>query len=1064
LKKYLLFLLFGIAAIFSAERAYAGGPYTYTWTGSTTTGVWNSSFSWSCSPAGGTYPGTSATDIAIINKSSGTLKFTFNNTTALTLNLASIQETGSTEIMSINTTSTGTGTPAVNINVTSVSLGSNTSSLSFLGKGTIAVGSGGISFSNDASFICGSATDSTTTVSLTTATVTCGNNSGGIFNYGTFNVTSSSVTTAAGSQINNESTGTFNVTSSNIFVGKSTAPTTYGLTNSKKFNLTASSIYLNTNPSSMENTPTGVLNMNASAIYITPNNNIEVDNYGTINATTGSNIIAFQAGGSDDKFYNYGTIIAGSGTTSVCTITLAGTRGYLVNTSGTYSSTTYNGTFTLGSGSSIQFDSGCSDCEVQNPTTCASCTFTLASDANSSATIYQIPSSSSCVGNFSVQRYFTGGNTKAATRYVYRNYRIISSAVHNSAQLNSNNVFGLNYIVGATAGLTTTASSTTNIFVTGCTGGSTATGNPSLYLFDETKTPSNASFTSGNFVGVTNISTSSTTGSITTSGGATSYGLPVGTGLLMFDRGAASSWTSRTHSPYMAPESVTLTATGLINQQNIAVKQWKNGSGTLSYTGSGTTGNYKIRGLNLVGNPYPSSINWDLFATSGTTGIVGTAIGKTIWVFNPTTDQYNTYVSGNGGVGKGLDLTTNTGNTKANIIASGQGFFVQASSSSAALTFYETAKTLTQPPSSFLMLDAMPSANTTAASLQYMRLVMRMDSINNDDMLVMFNPAASTKFDMMEDAAYMMGNGAPEHLASFSSDSVMLAINKVPFPNLTPLVIPLSVSATASGQFTFERQEFQSIPKLYNVWLMDKFMADSLDLRANTKYVFNLDVTDTTSFGKNRFSLVIRQNPALMVHLLNFTGTKATGGAQIAWKTENEENYTNFTVQRSADGGKTFAAIDAVTSGSLGSYGFLDTNPPAGPDTYRLQMQDLNGTITYSNVVTLIYGNSSNSGSGNISVYPNPATSQINLVINKTVSVSTSNNLTLQQSLSAIPTGTGSYGIKIISMTGNIITDTSSSATTWQNDISKLLPGTYIIQVINNGDKSVVGSSTFVKI
>ncbi len=1058
-------MLTAITAILFVNSAYAAGPYTYTWKGSSTGGIWTSTLGWTCSPSGGPgYPGTLSTDVAVINMSNGNIKFTFSNTAALTLNLASIQETGSTEVISINTTSTGAGTPAVNINVNSVSLGTNTSSLSFIGKGTIAVGSGGISFANDASFICGSPTDATTTVSITSASVTSANNSGGIFNYGTFKLISSSFTTSNGSQLNNESTGTFNETSSHIYISGSSSTSAPGFQNSNIFNLTSSDLTLNVNPSVAQNNATGVINMNASTIYFSPNNNENFYNFGTINATTGSNAITMQAGLMDGNFYNYGTVNAGSGTSSVCTVTLAGTRGKFLDTAGTVSGVTYTGaTFNLGSGSSIKFDASCAGngCLVANSPTSS---FTLASDANSSATIYQIPSGSYVTGKYIVQRYLTGGSTKSNNRYVYRNYRIISSPVHNANKLNSNYVFGLNYLVGPTAGKTTTASSIINVFVTGATGGSTASGNPSLYLFDETKTPSNATFTSGNFVGITNISTSSTTGSITTSGGATSYGLPIGTGILFFDRGAATNWATRTVSPFLQPESVTLADTGAVNQQSVTVKQWKTGSGNLSYTGTGSTGNYKIRGLNMVGNPYPSSIDWDQFHTSGTTGIVGTAVGSTIWVFNPTTDQYNTYVAGTAGhVGKGLDLTTPTGNTSANIIASGQGFYVQASSSSAALTFYETAKTLTQPSTGYLMLDAMPAANATA-SLQYMRLVMRKDSINNDDMLVMFNPVASTKYDMMEDAAYMMGIGAPEHLASFSSDSVKLAINKVPFPNLRPLVIPLSVSAAASGQFTFERQEFKSIPKLYDVWLMDKLMADSLDLRANTKYVFNLDITDAASSGDDRFSLVVRQNPALMVHLLNFTGTKSTGGAQINWKTENEENYTNFTVQRSADGGKTFDTIDAVTSGALSSYGFLDKNPPVGSDMYRLQMQDLNGTITYSNVVTLIYGNSPAHGSGNISVYPNPATSQINLVINKTTSVSTSNNLTLQQSLSAIPTGTGSYGIKIISMTGNIITDTSSSATTWQNDISHLLPGTYIIQVINNGDKSVVGSSTFVKI
>jgi len=82
------------------------------------------------------------------------------------------------------------------------------------------------------------------------------------------------------------------------------------------------------------------------------------------------------------------------------------------------------------------------------------------------------------------------------------------------------------------------------------------------------------------------------------------------------------------------------------------------------------------------------------------------------------------------------------------------------------------------------------------------------------------------------------------------------------------------------------------------VWLMDNYKKDSLDLRHNTTYTFDMS-DDPNSYGPNRFQLVIRQNPALGVHLLNFAANKASGGAQVVWKTENEQNYTNFTVERS---------------------------------------------------------------------------------------------------------------------------------------------------------------------
>ena len=80
-----------------------------------------------------------------------------------------------------------------------------------------------------------------------------------------------------------------------------------------------------------------------------------------------------------------------------------------------------------------------------------------------------------------------------------------------------------------------------------------------------------------------------------------------------------------------------------------------------------------------------------------------------------------------------------------------------------------------------------------------------------------------------------------------------------------------------------------------------------------------------------------------------------------------------------------------------------------------------------------------------IIVYPNPASSVINLAI--------------PQSNSPV-----SYNIQIVNNMGAIIKTSASSQPSWQGDVSQLLPGTYIIRVLNTNDKSIVGKSTFVKL
>jgi len=87
-----------------------------------------------------------------------------------------------------------------------------------------------------------------------------------------------------------------------------------------------------------------------------------------------------------------------------------------------------------------------------------------------------------------------------------------------------------------------------------------------------------------------------------------------------------------------------------------------------------------------------------------------------------------------------------------------------------------------------------------------------------------------------------------------------LAINFLPLPRQTQTVIRLGIQATVSAQFTLKRMALDTLPKIYEVWLMDKFMKDSLDLRNNSSYIFNVNLSDTASYGNNRFTIVIRQS------------------------------------------------------------------------------------------------------------------------------------------------------------------------------------------------------------
>ena len=281
-------------------------------------------------------------------------------------------------------------------------------------------------------------------------------------------------------------------------------------------------------------------------------------------------------------------------------------------------------------------------------------------------------------------------------------------------------------------------------------------------------------------------------------------------------------------------------------------------------------------------------------------------------------------------------------------------------------------------------------------------------------------------------------------------------------------IIRLNVNASTDGVYKLNMLEIKGIPQIFDIWLKDAYKKDSLDMRHNNTYAFDVIKSDTNTYGSKRFSLVIRQNPALGLHLLDFTAVKTNKGVQVSWLTENEQNYTNFTVERSTDNGKTFVVLNGFLSTASGTYGYLDKNPLIAVNEYRLKLGDINGKITYSNVVSVRYSGDDKKDNA-LSIYPNPTTGMVNLSIAQNNGLPY--NLSALQTIGIVPglvspksTGPLSYDVKVISITGAIVRTARSSQPSWHDNLSGLQPGTYIIQVVNTADQSLVGKSTLVKL
>jgi hypothetical protein len=103
--------------------------------------------------------------------------------------------------------------------------------------------------------------------------------------------------------------------------------------------------------------------------------------------------------------------------------------------------------------------------------------------------------------------------------------------------------------------------------------------------------------------------------------------------------------------------------------------------------------------------------------------------------------------------------------------------------------------------------------------------------------------------------------------------------------------------------------------------------------------------------------------------------------SDATWNTLSEQNNSHFNVQRSLDG-NTFNTLGRVNSKALNGnsiaelvYNFTDNAPQIGHNYYRLEQVDLDGNVSYSQIVDIIWG----ADGSVVSIYPNPATDVLNI-------------------------------------------------------------------------------------
>jgi len=118
----------------------------------------------------------------------------------------------------------------------------------------------------------------------------------------------------------------------------------------------------------------------------------------------------------------------------------------------------------------------------------------------------------------------------------------------------------------------------------------------------------------------------------------------------------------------------------------------------------------------------------------------------------------------------------------------------------------------------------------------------------------------------------------------------------------------------------------------------------------------------------------------LPVEALQLQAQAQTRTVDLLWSTTREENTSHFILERSNDGIR-FAPIgrsEAVgNAAGLTEYRSVDDAPEVGLNYYRVQLVDVDGTVTLSNVVTALFQPKAVS----VMVVPNPARDQAELLL-----------------------------------------------------------------------------------
>jgi len=259
---------------------------------------------------------------------------------------------------------------------------------------------------------------------------------------------------------------------------------------------------------------------------------------------------------------------------------------------------------------------------------------------------------------------------------------------------------------------------------------------------------------------------------------------------------------------------------------------WSTDMGTVTFTGNLNTGaksfnttntfgaSHNNKGFNFCGNPYPSSLNWNVDEGTGWTRTSGN-IDPSVYIWNHDAGNYGVYVK---------DSPTGT-NGVDSIIGPHQGFFVHCSAATGNIGVDNRARVHASK-------DILKTNNSNPLFI----LRVNGDSYYDETML-RIDDQSSIQYDNMLDALKYRGDPEAPQLYSLSEDNQELSVNS--FPDTDEYkVIPLGLEVGVESIYNISVSELNSFELPNGILLEDLKTGVITKVESNNSYSFTANPKD----------------------------------------------------------------------------------------------------------------------------------------------------------------------------------------------------------------------------